>query len=481
MSAEQMNLRAAVVRGFLWVGTGNFIGQIISWVSTIIVIRLLSPSDYGLMAMCTSFVGFLAMMSELGIGASIVQAKQITEKEIRHIFGLVIIVSGFFIIVGHLSAPLIAQFYGQPDLVHLIRVMNVTFFLTSLYIVPQSIFIRQMNFKIKSQIDIAAQVCGAILTLIFAFKGAGVWTLIVGPIFGQLFRAVSFNIVGGSWIRPAFSYKGTKPFLNFGLTLTGDRLANYLYTQADTIIIGKSLGNSLLGVYAVALNLASIPMEKILPIITQISFASYSRIQNDMERIGKNIFRTIHAIAFIAFPLFFGMAIVAPEAILLILGRKWEAITVPFQMLCLIMPLKALSPVLPPAVFAIGKPRVNLVNMIITALVMGFAFLVGVKAGILGVCVAWLIAYPVVFLITGQRSLKALGLSLKGLLSEIKFPFFSSILMLISAELIRRMILLPQALNPLVILPWFGMAFYFTLVLVFKREEYTRLKAFLLG
>lgn len=481
MASEAINLRSAVVKGFLWVGTGSFIGQLISWISTIVVIRLLSPSDYGLMAMATSFLSFLALMSELGIGASIIQAKEITEKEIRHIFGLVIVSSGFFMIIGHFGAPLIASFYNEPRIVPIMRAMNFTFFLMALYIVPQSVFIRQMNFKIKSQIDIAANVSGAILTVGFALNGAGVWTLVVGPIFGQLFRAVSFNIVGGSWLKPLFSYQRTKPFMNYGLTITGDRLANFLYSQADTILVGKFLGNSLLGVYSVALNLASLPMEKVLPIITQVSFASYSRIQTETERIGKNIFRTIQALSLVGFPLFFGMASVAPVGIRFILGEKWEAIVVPFQMLCLIMPLKALSPILPPAVFAIGKPNVNLVNMIITAFVMGIAFLIGINAGILGVCAAWIIAYPIVFLIASWRSLKVLGLSLKDFLREIQFPFFASLFMLISLELLKAVMITSQNLSALMILPLFGAVLYLSLVLFFKREEYYKLKSFLTG
>lgn len=481
MASEAINLRAAVVKGFLWVGTGNFLGQLISWVSTIVVIRLLSPSDYGLMAMATSFLAFLALMSELGIGASIIQAKEITEEQIRHIFGLVVVSSGIFMIIGHFGAPLVALFYSEPRVVPLMRVMNLTFLLTALYIVPQSIFIRQMNFKIKSQIDIAASVCGAILTVGFALNGAGVWTLVVSPLFGHFFRAVSFNVVSGAWLSPLFSYRRTKPFMNFGLTITGDRLANFLYSQADTIIVGKFLGNGLLGIYAVALNLASIPMEKVLPIITQVSFASYSRIQSEMDRIGKNIFRTIHAISFVGFPLFFGMASVAPVAIRFILGEKWEAIVVPFQMLCLIMPFKALSPLLPPAVFAIGKPKVNLVNMVITAFVMGVAFLVGVQGGIIGVCIAWIIAYPIVFLITARRSLNALGLSLNDFLSEIKFPFFASLLMLICLELMKAALALSESIGSLMILSLFGAAIYAILILVFKREEYDKLKSFLLG
>jgi O-antigen/teichoic acid export membrane protein len=481
VAEEVVNLRAAVVRGLLWVGTGNFVAQLISWASTIVVIRLLAPEDYGLMAMATSFLGLLALMSELGVGASIVQAKDITRDDVRHIFGLVLVSSLCFMIIGHFGAPLIARFYNEPEVIPLVRVMNVAFFLMALYLVPQSILIRQMNFKVKSQIDIAGSVGGAILTVGFALGGAGVWALVVTPLFGHLFRAIAFNIVGGSLLTPLFSYQRTKRFMTFGLTITADRLANFAYTQADTIIVGRFLGNSLFGVYAVALNLASLPMEKVLPIVTQVSFASYSRIQTELDRIGRNIFRTIQAVSFIGFPLFFGMASVAPEVIRLILGPKWEAIIVPFQLLCLIMPLKALSPILPPAVFAVGKPGVNLVNMIMTAIAMTGAFLIGVGWGVLGVCVTWLAAYPVVFLVTSWRSLRALGLSLSEFVSEMSFPLVASACMLGALEIVKAAPMMPEHAGSVVILIPVGAAVYGGLVLAFKKQEYDKLKQFVLG
>lgn len=479
MAAEDLSFRARVLRGFLWLGTGTFVGQFVSWISTILVIRLLSPSDYGLMAMTAVFISLLTMIGEMGISSALIQAKELTDREIGQIFGWVLISGLVGVAVCYALAPWVAHFYAQPELVTLVRVLAVNLILVVLYVVPQSLFVREMNFKIKAQVDIAAQLGTALLTLLLAVKGMGVWALVVGQIAMHAIRAVAFNALRPSWLPPIFAVRGSWRLLKYGLTVTGDRLMNFVYAESDKIIVGKFLGNSLLGIYAVAVTLASIPMEKVLPIITHVSFASYARIQHDMDRIRRNLLRATRAVSFAGFPMFFGMSAVAPLAIPLILGAKWEPVVVPFQLLCLALPFKALSPILSPAVFAIGRPMVNLVNMVMTAGAMAAAFLVGVRAGIIGVCVAWVAVYPVVFGVTTIRSLRTLGIPAAQYVAELRFPLLASASMWGAIKLLGNVIHTPQPLYALVLFTVFGLLFYLSLAVALKREEYAEIRSLL--
>lgn len=479
MPVEDIPFRTKVLKSFLWLGTGTFLVQLISWASTIFVIRLLFPSDYGLMAMATTFISLLTTISELGIGSAIIQADQLQEKEIRQLFGFCILTGIFGFIVSYAAAPLIASFFKEPKLVTLVRFLGLNFILLSLYMVPQMSFVREMNFKTKAQVDVITQTGGAILTLILALNGLGVWALAVGTVSFHIFKAIGFNVARTSFVRPSFRFGGAEKFIKYGLTVTGARLFYYLYTESDKIIIGKFLGNNLLGYYGVALNLASIPMEKVLPIVNQVLFTSYSRIQNDIERIRKNILTTTRAVAFLSFPIFFGMAGLSREAVPLILGPKWTSIVVPFQLLCLIIPLKALNAIFSPALSAIGKPSVTLRNTIITSIVMAIAFLIGIRGELLGVCIAWIIAYPIVFIVTGMRYLKELGISWRDYLSEIIFPFFAGLLMLVFVMLLRQFIIIFQPLYSIIITISFGTAIYMGLAFIFKKDEYLELKRLL--
>ena len=473
---EDGSFKKKVIDGFIWLGTGTFLGQAISWLSTIIIIRLLQPSDYGLMAMATTFVALLTTVGELGIGASIIQADKINENDVRLIQGVVLVTSIFGLIICYLAAPAIAYFYADPRLIPIIRIMGVVFLLVAFYAIPQSLIVRHMNFRLKAKVDIFAQVGAALLTLFLAVQGHAVWSLVVGFLSLHFFKAIGFNLTGHNSGIPKFGYSSIKRFINFGVTVTGDRLLYNLYIQVDKIIVGKFLGGGSLGIYAVASNLSSIPSEKILPIITQVTFTSYSRIQNDLERIRRNILKTIRAIAYPGFPIFFGMAAVAPEGIPLILGSKWANIVVPFQMFCMVMPLKSLSTVLPPAIFAVGKPKINLVNMIINLVVMSVAFTFGVSYGINGVCLMWVLAFPIVFLITCARSLKVIEMRLSTFLLEMKFPLILSILMFAFISIMRALFQIASTLGSLIIFTVLGAAFYFILIIIFDREGIIKFK-----
>jgi O-antigen/teichoic acid export membrane protein len=476
MALEGTSFRRSILQGFLWLGTGTFIGQCISWISTVIIIRLLSPSDYGLMAMTGGFIALLTMVSELGVSAALIQARELTEREIRQIFSWVLI-TGLIGLAGcYASAPLVAQFYRVPDLVVMVQVLACNLLLLTAYVIPQSLFMREMNFKIKAQADISAQVGSTLLTLILAFNGFGVWALISGQMILHVIKAIVLNMARPHWIVPLFNLKGSSRLLRYGLTVTGDRMLNFVYEESDAIIIGRFLGDASLGGYAVAKTLASIPMEKVLPIITQVTFTSYSRVQDDLERIRKNILRTSRAIGFVGVPVFWGMSAVAPLGLPLILGPKWESLVLPFQLLCLILPLKAMSPILSPAVFAINRPTVNVVNVMIRAITMTLAFLVGVQAGVLGVCIAWVIAYPVVFSVTAIRSLRVLGLSFGEYLSTMRIPCITGALMLISVELFGRVVVTVQPVYSLILQTVVGVVVYVTLTVMFNKGQYAEIR-----
>jgi O-antigen/teichoic acid export membrane protein len=270
-------------------------------------------------------------------------------------------------------------------------------------------------------------------------------------------------------------------WIRFGLTITGDRLAYYCYSVADLVVVGRLLGNNVLGIYSLSMTLASLPSEKILPMVTQVSFASYSRIQDDRRLIAENILNTIKTVSLVAWPVYFLMVAIAPEAIPLVLGEKWQSIVVPFQILCLSMPVRALAVIFPPAVFAVGRAAVNLVNMVITFVVMAIAFLVGVRFGVLGVCVAWATAYPLVFLATSWRSLSVLDVKLTELLKETSFPFGASLLTLLVLMSLRAGLVLPATIGSMIALTLLGICMFLGLVFAFQRHEYARLKGFLLG
>ena len=479
MATREISFKTRVLKGFLWLGTGSFAAQAISWFSTIFVIRLLRPSDFGLMAMTVAYTELLTSISLLGMNSSLIQAKKVDEGDMRRIFGFLILTGLAGFVVSWFAAPAVAAFFAEKQLVTLVRFLSLNFIIYPFHIIPESLLVREINFKERAKVQVAVQLAGSALTLFLAIEGMGVWALAIGAIAGGCFRVVGFNLASPGKMRPDFRFWNSPVFLKYGAGVTGARLIRYLYGKSDSVIIAKFLGKSLLGIYGIALNLATMPVEKVLPLITQLTFTSYSRIQEDRERIARNLLRTTRIIAMASFPLFFGMSVLAPAGIPFVLGAKWRAAVVPFQLLCLTVPLKALAPVLSPAVYAIGKPGRSLRANIVMNVIMVPAFLLGVRHGIYGICIAWTVVFPIAFAVTSMMYLKALDIPLADYFREIRFPLFSSAAMLAIMRLAGRIDAGSHTLFNLAMTGAAGIFFYAAVVIAFKKEECQELKKML--
>ena len=268
------------------------------------------------------------------------------------------------------AAPLLAGFFDEPRLVPLLRVLSINFLLLAAYVLPQSQLMRELDFRTKARVDILAIVLAALVTLGLALAGFGVWSLVAGSLVTHGVKAVAFNLVRPVAVAPVFSLQAVTHLAQFGALVTLDRLLFFLYGQADVVIGGRGLGKEALGVYAVALALAAVPMDKLLPIVTQVSFAAFSRIQSEPDRVQRNLLWSVRMVSLICFPAFLGMAAVAGDLVAVFLGPRWHGVIVPIQLLCLVLPLKTLSALLPPPLFAVGRPALNVINTAISLIVI---------------------------------------------------------------------------------------------------------------
>lgn len=474
------SLRDQVVRAFLWQGGGQLAGQAISWISTLLVIRLLSSDDYGLLAMANVLMGFFFLIADLGFGAAAIQAREIKEQALKQLYGIVVMfnVAGFILTL--VFAPAFAAYFEEPRLWQIISVLAVNFLLLGAYVIPQSAIVREMDFRTKAGIDFVGTAASAGVALALAWSGFGVWALVFSSLTLHGTKALAYNIVRPTRFSPSFSPREVLPLLQFGALITLDRLLFFLYGQVDVLIGGRVLGTETIGLYAVALSLAVIPMEKIVPVLTQVSFAAFARIQDDRERVQRNVRRGLRLVGFACFPAFVGMAAVAPDLIPLVLSDRWQNLVVPFQILCLSLPLKALAAILPPALFGVGQARVNVVNMSIILVLMTIAIAIGVRWGVLGLCLAWVTGYPLAFLWTSRRALSALGLGLKALFAESVFATLASLSMGAVVLASRPLIAGPEAtLAALVLSIAIGAATYGAFVLVFQRSLVTEIRGLL--
>lgn len=414
-----MSLRQKVLSGLIWTGSMRFLGQILTWAITVVVIRLLSPSDYGLLAMATVFLSFVILMSEAGLGAALVQASEVDNLKLRGIFGAVILVHSSLFVLLVAAAPAIAQFFEEDHLVSIIRVLALQLLIAMFAVIPSALLTRRLEFRGLSIIALTGALCGSVSTLGLAFSGYGVWALVIGTLITNLWNTVAINVLSPFLKWPDFSLKGARSLAAFGGQVTAARALWFVYSQADIFIAGKLLGKELLGFYSVSIHLASLPVQKLSAVINQVAFPAFAQSQDHPGAVSQFLLKALRMLGFVAFPVLWGISSVAPEIVSVLLGPKWEAAVVPLQLLPLVMPLNLISPFLNTAFQGIGRGGVVFMNVLTACLVMPVAFWIGAHWGLLGLCVAWVLGFPLVLIVNLWRMLPLVALRLRDVLSAL--------------------------------------------------------------
>ena len=416
-----MAIREQAISGLKWTAAGKFGAQIITWAITLIVIRLLTPEDYGLLAMATVFIAFMLMLSEAGLAPALIQQQNLDEASLRSVFAIVIIINLSLLALLNLLAPVIAAFFDEERLVLILRIMSLQFLLSIFGTLPSVHMYRELKFKHLSLIHLVATISGSVLTLVLAFAQFGVWALVFGNLLISLCNVAALNIIAPFYLRPRFSLVGMRSLLAFGGNVTASRLLWFFFTQIDVIIVGKMLGKEMLGFYSVSMQLASMPVQRVSAIVNQVAFPVFSKIQHDHQQFRNVVLKAIRVLSLVAFPILWGISSVADELVLLVLGEKWEAAVLPLKLLALMMPFRMVANFIPTATDALGRPDIALKNVILASAVMPISFIVGSEWGLTGVVLAWVTVYLVVLFINIQRMMSAIGLGLQNFIHAI-FP-----------------------------------------------------------
>ena len=232
--------------------------------------------------------------------------------------------------------------------------------------------------------------------------------------------------------------------LHFGGFVTANRLLWYFYSRSDVFIIGKLLGKELLGFYSIAMQLASLPMQKVSELLDQVGFAAYSTVQHDMAAIGSHFLKAIRVLSFLAFPVFWGIASISPELVNVVLGPRWAKAIVPLQLLGLVMPIRMIGHGTGSPLLAIGRPQIATVNTIQALVIMVPAFFIGTYfGGLVGASLAWVIGYPILVLARLRISLPPLGLTRRKYFGAMAGPALGGAVMYGTVMLVRETIAAP--------------------------------------
>ncbi|MFZ3136296.1 MAG: lipopolysaccharide biosynthesis protein [Thermodesulfovibrionales bacterium] len=429
-----MSFARKAAKSGLWFTGFRTISQTFSWIITIVIARILVPEDYGLMSMASILTGYVAIFSELGLGAAIIQKQDISKKELSSIFWFSMIVGTLFSIVSFGLAYPTAWIFNEPRIIPITQLISVLFIIGATMIVPYNILTRDVRFKEIGLIQMIAIIISSLSMLLMAKAGYGVWTLIHGTII-QRCTNVMLIFIKTKWCPQLhFNFREVTSFLTFGLNVAGSSSLFYLFQKSDKFIVGKMFNAQYLGFYSFAMQLASIPTEKIVSIVSQVSFPVFSRYQNDLTKCKDMYLRLIKYIALMVAPLFFGGAFWGEEIIFTFLGDKWMPITFVFRLICLSQFVISVTVINNIIHNAQGRPQWVLIFHSFNAILLPAAIFVAGKYGFNALAIPWVTIYPAVCIIWTWITLRKLEIPVVTYLKAYKTPLLATAFMIVGVK-----------------------------------------------
>lgn len=407
--------------------------------STVVLARLLTPQDYGLIGMVTAVTGFVAMFKDMGLSMATVQKAEINHGQISTLFWINVLLSFGVMLVTAALAPAIAWFYGEPRLTWITLALASAFIFGGFTVQHQALLRRNMRFGTLAFIHIASILAGIVVAFIAAWYGLRYWALVLMQVATAIAGAIAVWVVC-PW-RPSLPVRrsGVRKMLAFGANLTGFSFLNYFARNLDNVLIGKVWGTQPLGFYSKAYGLLMLPLGQITAPIAAVAVPALSRLQDDPERYRRYYYRAISTIAFITMPLIAMLAALSHEIIRIVLGDQWISAAPIFKVLAF---AAVLQPVVNPVgwVFvSLGQADRQLRWAIVAVPLIVLSFVLGLPWGAFGVAVSYTLCSLTVLTFPALWwTFRLSPLSIRGWLNSIRCPLVASSIMYLTIEILRH-------------------------------------------
>ncbi|HIF23760.1 MAG TPA: MOP flippase family protein [Gemmatimonadetes bacterium] len=387
--AGAASLGRQATSGFAWTGLQRLTEQGTQFVVGIILARLLTPDDFGLLGMVLVFTGFATVLSDLGLGSALVQRVETTADHFDAVFWTSAFVGLLLTGFGMLASPWVAAFFNQPAVQPIMAFISLGFVFSTLGVIQSSLLKRAMDFKRLALIGLSGRILIGVVGVAMALLGYGVWSLAVPIVVSQAYSTLMLWIAGPRW-RPQLSFRWSalRSLFGFSSNLLGFSTLNYWLRNADNFLIGKVLGSAALGLYTRAYSLMMVPVTQASGVISKVLFPAFSQIQDDPDRLRAIYLRVVRVVALVVAPIMVGLAITARPFVLVVLGEQWEPMIPVLRILAIVGLLQSINAL--GSNIYLGTGRTDLAFKVGGGFsVVGvLTIIIGLRSGIVGVA-AW--------------------------------------------------------------------------------------------
>jgi PST family polysaccharide transporter len=411
--ASLSGLGQRVVSATAWSAFCVWANRALTFAFFVVLARLLQPEVFGLVALSMVYVGFLTILQEQGLAQAIIQRKDLHPDHLNTAFWMNLGFSLILVLGTQLSAPLVGWLFGEPRLTGVVRGLSFLLLISALTCVQRALLHRKLEFRVLALAGIVGVSVGGVVGTVAALNDFGVWSLVLHQV---TMRACESAIIWRhSYWRPSLRWRRAhfRDLFSFGKYVVASQFASFGHVYAADMIIGLYLGPTAVGLFDVSYRCVRMVLQMISGVVTRVSYAAFAQLQSEPERGQAAFLRLTRHVALFSFPVFVGMAVLAPDIVGGLFGKKWAAAIPAMRVLSFVGMLQSMYYLKRSLVLAYGKPRWHFWLELLAAGLTVIALLSAIRAGIVAAAWAHVLAtalcYPFVFL--AVRALVRVSLS----------------------------------------------------------------------
>jgi len=374
--SESGSLAHRTVRNVAWLGSGQAIRQVVALLTMVVLARYLGPSEFGIFAM-TLFVNELAqLVVDFGMGAALVQRKEINQLILSSCFWINVAVASAAALILVAAGPWIAAYFDQPIVRWLMLATGLNLLLSAIAVLPQALLSRRLAFRDIAVGTLIGSLAGACTAIALATAGLGVWALAFQPVVGTLVTLL-FLAVRARW-RPDFRFQlaSVSGLLKFSGQLLLSNMAAHVTRNLTSLILGPAMGVAALGMITMAQTIAWLPVAQFSQTVVRATFPVFAKLQDEMDRFREGFYRATGLVALFAFPLMTGIAVLADDLVPVVFGPKWVPASLLVTIACIPALVQSVTTLSGTTLLAVGRAdyllRISLVSLPITAAALWF-------------------------------------------------------------------------------------------------------------
>jgi len=433
------SVKKQLISGITYTAIAKYSGVIISLVVTAILARLISPSDFGIVAIATVIIVFFGIVGDLGISPAIVQRKELTKSELSDIFTFTMWIGIFMALLFSLLSWPVSKYYNAPILRSICQILSINLFFNALNIVPNALLNKNKEFRYIAIRTLSIQILAGIIAIAAALSGAGLYALLINPVFSSIAIFIFGIHKYPQKLKIRWNFSPVRKLFSFSLYQLGFDVINFFSRNLDKLLIGKYMGMTSLGYYEKSYRLMMLPLQNITHVITPVMHPILSDLQYDLKHLSWSYLKIVKILSFIGLSLSVFLWFSSKEIVLLIFGNQWiQSISV-FQILSITVGVQIILS----TSGSIFQAANNTKHLFITGCLSSIFMVSGILSGIFifktldavawGICIAIFINFIQSYLIMYKFTFK---LSILPFLKQFISPIILSAILIISFSIL---------------------------------------------